>query len=72
MGDSGVSLEDKNADRNADSEDCAYEVSEGNEDSGTGVEAIHVIYYLRVCLYFVHALELWVRLRLKVMDEFIW
>lgn len=33
MGDSGVSLEDKNADRNAESEDCAHEISEGNEDS---------------------------------------
>lgn len=61
--------EDQNADRYADSKGQVDEVSERMRTPlGFGLEVIHVPFWKRTCLCFVHALRLCVRPNLKVMN----
>jgi hypothetical protein len=46
MGDSDGCSEDQNVERNADSADCAQEVSDGHEDSTGGEFRGHLCYML--------------------------
>jgi hypothetical protein len=55
------------ASRNADNKDCTHELSYGNKDcTGIGLETMHVIFWQRTCLCFVHAPRLHRRLNLNM------
>jgi hypothetical protein len=69
MDTSGRGSEDQNADRNADIKTVLMRYQMGTRTLlGIVLEVIHVTFWKRIFLNFVHALKLCGRLSLKVID----